>query len=133
MRDIIKIYINALKFYKKYEYNNSHYIEENVSLNKFIHLKEFNNIELDTNQRIKATQNKYFPFSISLYNYDDRFEIIFIDYNEFKNWYKGIEIIVNNNKKRLYNNKDEKILQHFRNSKKNNSFSYNNYYENLFI
>ncbi len=133
MRDIIKIYINALKFYKKYEYNNSHYIEENVSLNKFIHLKEFNNIELDTNQRMKATQNKYFPFSISLQNYDNRFEIIFIDYNEFKNWYKGIEIIVNNNKKRLYKNKDEKVLQNLRNTKKNNSFSYNNYYDNLFI
>ena len=133
MRDIIKIYINALKFYKKYENNNYHYIEENVSLNKFIHLKEFNNIDLDTNQRIKATQNKYFPFSISLFNSDERFEIIFIDYNEFINWYKGIEVIVNNNKKGLHKNKDERILQNIQNSKKNNSFSYNNYYDNLFI
>ena len=133
MRDIIKIYINALKFYKKYENNNYHYIEENVSLNKFIHLKEFNNIDLDTNQRIKATQNKYFPFSISLFDSDERFEIIFIDYNEFINWYKGIEVIVNNNKKGLHKNKDERILQNIQNSKKNNSFSYNNYYDNLFI
>ncbi len=133
MRDIITIYFNALKFYKKSENNNYHYIEENVSLNKFIHLKEFNNIDLDTNQRIKATQNKYFPFSISLFDSDERFEIIFIDYNEFINWYKGIEVIVNNNKKGLHKNKDERILQNIQNSKKNNSFSYNNYYDNLFI
>ena len=133
MRDIIKIYINAFEFYKKSENNNYHYIEENVSLNKFIHLKEFNNIDLDTNQRIKATQNKYFPFNISLFNSDERFEIILIDYNEFINWYKGIEVIVNNNKKGLHKNKDERILQNIQNSKKKNSFSYNNYYDNLFI
>ena len=102
-------------------------------MNKFIHLKEFNNIDLDTNQRIKATQNKYFPFNISLFNSDERFEIILIDYNEFINWYKGIEVIVNNNKKGLHKNKNERILQNIQNSKKNNSFSYNNYYDNLFI
>ena len=41
-----------------------------------------------------------------------------IDYNEFINWYKGIEVIVNNNKKGLHKNKDERILQNIQNSKK---------------
>jgi hypothetical protein len=88
-----------IKFYQKCEINNCYCLEDNFSLNKLIHLKEFNNINLDTNQRIKATQNKYFPFLISISDIEDKFEIIFIDYSEFKNWFKGIEVIVKNNKK----------------------------------
>ena len=121
MKDIITIYINSLKFYKKCE-NDCFGIEENISLNKFIHLKEFNNINLDTAQRIKATQNKYFPFFISIFDKNDKFEIIFIDYNEFINWFNGIEIIVKNNK---IKNKDkiETTFQYLENIKKNNSYS----------
>ena len=130
MKDILKIYINSLKYYKKCE-NDCHGNEENISLNKFIHLKEFNNIELDSNQKIKATQNKYFPFILSLSDRNDKFEIIFIDYNEFNNWYKGIEIIVRNNRKRNSKDKIGVIFQNLENYKRNNtnndSFSYKYY------
>ena len=122
MKDIITIYINSLKFYKKCE-NDCFGIEENISLNKFIHLKEFNNINLDTAQRIKATQNKYFPFFISIFDKNDKFEIIFIDYNEFINWFNGIEIIVKNNRKIKNKDKIETTFQHLENIKKNNSYS----------
>ena len=124
MKDIIKIYMKFIKFYQKCEINNCYCLEDNFSLNKLIHLKEFNNINLDTNQRIKATQNKYFPFLISISDIEDKFEIIFIDYSEFKNWFKGIEVIVKNNKKKLNKNEDEIIIQKLQHSKKNNSFSY---------
>ncbi len=76
MKDIIKIYSNSLKFYKNCE-KDCFGIEENISLNKFIHLKDFNNINLDSSQRIKATQNKNFSFFISLLKQTDKFEIIF--------------------------------------------------------
>ena len=122
MKDIITIYINSLKFYKKCE-NDCFGIEENISLNKFIHLKEFNNINLDTAQRIKATQNKYFPFFISIFDKNDKFEIIFIDYNEFINWFNGIEIIVKNNRKIKSKDKIETTFQYLENIKKNNSYS----------
>ena len=122
MKDIITIYINSLKFYKKCE-NDCLGIEENISLNKFIHLKEFNNINLDTAQRIKATQNKYFPFFISIFDKSDKFEIIFIDYNEFINWFNGIEIIVKNNRKIKSKDKIETTFQYLENIKKNNSYS----------
>ena len=122
MKDIITIYINSLKFYKKCE-NDCLGIEENISLNKFIHLKEFNNINLDTAQRIKATQNKYFPFFISIFDKNDKFEIIFIDYNEFINWFNGIEIIVKNNRKIKSKDKIETTFQYLENIKKNNSYS----------
>ena len=122
MKDIITIYINSLKFYKKCE-NDCFGIEENISLNKFIHLKEFNNINLDTAQRIKATQNKYFPFFISIFDKNDKFEIIFIDYNEFINWFNGIEIIVKNNRKSKNKDKIETTFQYLENIKKNNSYS----------
>ncbi len=122
MKDIITIYINSLKFYKKCE-NDCFGIEENISLNKFIHLKEFNNINLDTAQRIKATQNKYFPFYISIFDKSDKFEIIFIDYNEFINWFNGIEIIVKNNRKIKSKDKIETTFQYLENIKKNNSYS----------
>ena len=122
MKDIITIYINSLKFYKKCE-NDCLGIEENISLNKFIHLKEFNNINLDTAQRIKATQNKYFPFFISIFDKNDKFEIIFIDYNEFINWFNGIEIIVKNNRKIKNKDKIETTFQYLENIKKNNSYS----------
>ena len=122
MKDIITIYINSLKFYKKCE-NDCFGIEENISLNKFIHLKEFNNINLDTAQRIKATQNKYFPFFISIFDKNDKFEIIFIDYNEFINWFNGIEIIVKNNRKIKNKDKIETTFQYLENIKKNNSYS----------
>ena len=130
MKDILKIYINSLKYYKKCE-NDCHGNEENISLNKFIHLKEFNTIELDSSQKIKATQNKYFPFSLSLNDREDKFEIIFIDYNEFNNWYKGIDVIVRNNRKRNSKDKIGIIFQNLesykRNSTNNNCFSYKYY------
>ena len=130
MKDILKIYINSLKYYKKCE-NDCHGNEENISLNKFIHLKEFNTIELDSSQKIKATQNKYFPFSLSLNDREDKFEIIFIDYNEFNNWYKGIDVIVRNNRKRNSKDKIGIIFQNLesykRNNTNNNCFSYKYY------
>ena len=122
MKDIITIYINSLKFYKKCE-NDCFGIEENISLNKFIHLKEFNNINLDSSQRIKATQNKNFSFFISIFDKNDKFEIIFIDYNEFINWFNGIEIIVKNNRKIKNKDKIETTFQYLENIKKNNSYS----------
>jgi hypothetical protein len=130
MKDILKIYINSLKYYKKCE-NDCHGNEENISLNKFIHLKEFNTIELDSSQKIKATQNKYFPFSLSLNDREDKFEIIFIDYNEFNNWYKGIDVIVRNNRNRNSKDKIGIIFQNLesykRNNTNNNCFSYKYY------
>ena len=67
------------------------------SLNKFIHLKELNDINMDDNQKIKSAMCKYFAFSILLI--EGRYlEIIFLNYDDFKNWYNGLSLIVNSKK-----------------------------------
>ncbi len=118
MKDIITIYINSLKFYKKCE-NDCFGIEENISLNKFIHLKELSNINMDDNLKIKSALCKYFSFSL-LFK-DKLLEIIFMNFDEFKNWFNGLNLIVNDNKRNNSKEKNDLIIKNILSHQKNKS------------
>ena len=119
IREIIKVYNFYLKYNKtcEKEFNNSI-----KSLNRFIHLKELNNIKMDDNQKIKAALCKYFSFLI-IFSEEKNLEIIFINYEEFKYWYNGISLIVKDNKK-LYNNENDIFIKNKINHKKSKSNSF---------
>ena len=124
MKDIIKIYTFYLKYNQKCEKEPNRNIR---SLNKFIHLKELNQINMDDNQKIKSALCKYFSFTIILSEEKD-LEVIFINFDEFKFWYNGISLIVKNNKKSASKDKNVIITGKVRNHKKNNSYSFKRYY-----
>ena len=94
MKGIIKVYNLFMKYNIKCQKESSRKIR---SLNKFIHLKELNNINMNDNHKIKSAMCKYFAFSILLIEGKD-LEIIFLNYDDFKNWFNGLSLIINGNK-----------------------------------
>jgi hypothetical protein len=100
MKEIIKVYILFLRYNNKCQKESSRKIR---SLNKFIHLKELNNINMNDNHKIKSAMCKYFTFSILL-NEGRYLEIIFLNYDDFKNWFDGLSLIVNG--KKIINNEN---------------------------
>jgi len=124
MKGIIKIYTFYLKYNQKCEKEPNRNIR---SLNKFIHLKELNDIDMDDNQKIKSALCKYFSFTIVL-SEEKNLEVIFLNFNEFKFWYNGISLIVKNNKKSKSKDKNDVILGKIIKHKKNNSYSFKRFY-----
>ena len=124
MKGIIKIYTFYLKYNQKCEKEPNRNIR---SLNKFIHLKELNDIDMDDNQKIKSALCKYFSFTIVL-SEKKNLEVIFLNFNEFKFWYNGISLIVKNNKKSKSKDKNDVILGKIIKHKKNNSYSFKRFY-----
>ena len=129
MKGIIKVYNMFLKYNNKCQKESSKKIR---SLNKFIHLKELNDINMDDNQKIKSAMCKYFAFSILLI--EGRYlEIIFLNYDDFKNWYNGLSLIVNskksiNNENMFKNNimVEPKVNTHYKLFQQSNQTSQNN-------
>jgi hypothetical protein len=68
-----------------------------VNLNEFIYMQEFKEIKLDSNDKIKSALCKYFPFCIVCNNFKERLEIIFTNYDDFKNWLNILRMISNEN------------------------------------
>ena len=90
VKDIIKIHRIYLK--------QSNMCRNNpVNLNEFIYMQEFKEIKLDSNDKIKSALCKYFPFCIVCNNFKERLEIIFTNYDDFKNWLNILRIISNGN------------------------------------
>ena len=124
MKGIIKIYTFYLRYNQKCEKEPNRNIR---SLNKFIHLKELNEIDMDDNQKIRSALCKYFSFTILL-SEEKNLEIIFINFDEFKFWYNGISLIVKNNKKSKSKDKNDIIIGKMIKHKKNNSYSFKRFY-----
>ncbi len=118
MKKIIKIYQNYLKYNKQCnnEFRNS---KKFLSINKFIHLNENNNINFENNDKIKAALNHFFIFSLNLKN-KDKINVIFINFDEYKNWLNGINNILNNNNKN-FNDNNNKNLNDNKNKNNNNN------------
>ena len=115
MRNIIKVY----NLYLKYNHKCQRETSRNSSLNKFIHLKELSNINMDDNLKIKSALCKYFSFSL-LFK-DKLLEIIFMNFDEFKNWFNGLNLIVNDNKRNNSNDKNDLIIKNILSHQKNKS------------
>ena len=118
MRNIIKVY----NLYLKYNHKCQRETNRNSSLNKFIHLKELGNINMDDNLKIKSALCKYFSFS--LFIKDKILEIIFMNFAEFKNWFNGLSLLVNNNKKNHSSDKNQLIMKNILTHHKNKSSPY---------
>ena len=118
MKNIIKIHT----LYLKYNHKCQRETNRNSSLNKFIHLKELGNINMDDNLKIKSALCKYFSFS--LFIKDKILEIIFMNFDEFKNWFNGLSLLVNNNKKNHSSDKNQLIMKNILTHQKNKSSPY---------
>ena len=85
-----------IKIYQKYKYLK----KKNgfVDMNKFIQLKDFNNIPFDYNNIKKAALNNFFNFQISFINNGnkERFEFVFFNYNDVKLWLNGLNFMIKN-------------------------------------
>ena len=115
MRNIIKVY----NLYLKYNHKCIRETSRNSSLNKFIHLKELSNINMDDNLKIKSALCKYFSFSLLFKN--KLLEIIFMNFDEFKNWFNGLNLIVNDNKRNNSKDKNDLIIKNILSHQKNKS------------
>ena len=115
MKNIIKIHT----LYLKYNHKCQRETNRNSSLNKFIHLKELGNINMDDNLKIKSALCKYFSFSL-LFK-DKLLEIIFMNFDEFKNWFNGLNLIVNDNKRNNSKDKNDLIIKNILSHQKNKS------------
>ena len=118
MKNIIKVHT----LYLKYNHKCQRETNRNSSLNKFIHLKELGNINMDDNLKIKSALCKYFSFS--LFIKDKILEIIFMNFAEFKNWFNGLSLLVNNNKKNHSSDKNQLIMKNILTHHKNKSSPY---------
>lgn len=67
--------------------------KENLDIEKYL---QDNNIEpLDHSLRLKYLMNKYFNMIIKLKN-GVKYEVIFLNFDDYKNWLNGIAFIINN-------------------------------------
>ena len=111
MQNIIKVH----KIFLKYNKNNIiNFDEKNLkkhifSINKIIHLRELNNINLENNDKIKAALSHYFTLNIN-YDNNEKLECIFINFEEYNNWVIGLKMISEKNK----NNIEKKDLNIFK-------------------
>ena len=92
--------------------NNGKNKKFNFSINKFIHLKNINDINFENSEKIKSVLNHYFSFVLNNNNSQNykKIEIIFLNYNDFKNWYNGLYSIYLENMKKV-NNKEEILFK----------------------
>ncbi len=85
-----------IKIYQKYKYLK----KKNgfVDMNKFVQLKDFQNIPFDYNNIKKAALNNLFNFQISFNNNGnkERFEFVFFNYNDVKLWLNGLNFMIKN-------------------------------------
>ena len=106
VKDIIKIH----RAYLKQSNTNRNGV---LNINKLIQIKELNEIKMDSNDKIKSALCKYFPFCIVFNNFKERLEVIFTNYEDFRNWLNGLGMISNDNSSTYencnYNNKTKRI------------------------
>ena len=107
MNNIIKIHKIFLK-YNSTQKNKVNDIKE-LNLNKFIYMREMQEINIPQNEKIKAILCHYFSFSFVFekYNQLTDIELIFINYEQYNTWSSFINSIVNINNKNKINKKDE--------------------------
>ena len=95
------------------------------SINKFIHLKNINDINFENSEKIKSVLNHNFSFVINNNNWNfEKIEIIFLNYNDFKNWYNGLYSIYLENIKKE-NNNEEILFKRIIAKKSNNNLKKN--------
>jgi hypothetical protein len=107
MNNIIKIHKIFLK-YNSIQKNNINDIKD-LNLNKFIYLREMQEINIPQNEKIKAILCNYFSFSFVFekYNQLTDIELIFINFEQYNLWNSFIKSLVKINSKNKINKKDE--------------------------
>ena len=107
MNNIIKIHKIFLK-YNSIQKNNINDIKD-LNLNKFIYMREMQEINIPQNEKIKAILCNYFSFSFIFEKHKqfNEIELIFINFEQYNLWNSFIKSIVNINSKNNINKKDE--------------------------
>ena len=107
MNNIIKIHNIFLK-YNSIQKNNINDIKD-LNLNKFIYMREMQEINIPQNEKIKSILCNYFSFSFVFekYNQLTDIELIFINFEQYNLWNSFIKSLVSINNKNKMNKKDE--------------------------
>ena len=107
MNNIIKIHNIFLK-YNSIQKNNINDIKD-LNLNKFIYMREMQEINIPQNEKIKSILCNYFSFSFVFekYNQLTDIELIFINFEQYNLWNSFIKSLVSINSKNKMNKKDE--------------------------
>ena len=107
MNNIIKIHNIFLK-YNSIQKNNINDIKD-LNLNKFIYMREMQEINIPQNEKIKSILCNYFSFSFVFekYNQLTDIELIFINFEQYILWNSFIKSLVSINSKNKMNKKDE--------------------------
>lgn len=90
MKDIITIYRLYRKYDRKCRDTSNSFQQKVVCINNLVKMKECNDVNLDFNDKIKAALCHYFVFEIVFNDSKERLEIVFINYEDFKQWLNGI-------------------------------------------
>ena len=90
MKDIITIYRLYRKYDRKCRDPSNSFQQKVVCINNLVKMKECNDVNLDFNDKIKAALCHYFVFEIVFNESKERLEIVFINYEDFKQWLNGI-------------------------------------------
>ena len=92
MKDIITVHRVYRKYSRKNEGNN--FQNKIYTINNIVKLKELSDIKMDMNDKIKAAMCHLFSFSIVCNDYREKIDIVFVSYEEFKNWLNGIGMMM---------------------------------------
>ena len=92
MKDIITVHRVYRKYSRKNEGNN--FQNKIYTINNIVKLKELSDLKMDMNDKIKAAMCHLFSFSIVCNDYREKIDIVFVSYEEFKNWLNGIGMMM---------------------------------------
>ena len=97
MKDIVKIYNAYVEYAER---------QDKIDMNKFINTREVRDIQMESNDKMKAALCKYFIFSLKFKKENSpKIEFIFINYDQFNLWYDCLQYIIkiNNQTPKLIN------------------------------
>ena len=90
MKDIITVH----RVYRKYSKKSDNFQNKIYTINSIVKLKELSDVRMDVNDKIKAAMCHLFSFSIVCNDYKEKIDIVFVSYEEFKNWLNGIGMMM---------------------------------------
>lgn len=92
---LINLIKDIISIHKEYQNMLQELTDKPIEVDKFILRKEFDDILLSNNDKIKSALCSFFSFSIVLSS-NEKIELIFVSYNEFKVWYNSLGYLISN-------------------------------------
>ena len=88
---------NNIKYIIRIHQRYKHY-KNKFNLVDFVKMKEFDDVPLSVNDKLKAAVNEMFNFSLKIYGDKNkkRIEFVLCEYDDIKKWLNGLGYLINN-------------------------------------